>query len=55
MLPVKGVQSPNELSFTSSSYKPVQGMLLIFRSSLRHMVQVGSNTDARVSLSFNFA
>jgi uncharacterized protein (TIGR02466 family) len=55
MLPVKGVQSLNALTFTSCSYKPVQGMLLIFRSSLRHMVQVGSNTDARVSLSFNFA
>jgi uncharacterized protein (TIGR02466 family) len=55
MMPVKGVQSFNALTFTTCSYKPVQGMLLIFRSSLRHMVQVGSNTEPRVSLSFNFA
>jgi len=55
MLLVKGVRSLNALTYTTCSYKPVQGMLLIFRSSLRHMVKVGSNTDPRVSLSFNFA
>ena len=54
MLPVKGIQTPTELSFKDCHYQPQKKTLLIFRSFLRHMVEIGSNTDPRISVAFNF-
>lgn len=54
MFPVKEIQSLNSFSFTSCSYAPQERMLLVFRSSLRHMVQMGKNAEPRISFSFNF-
>ena len=34
--------------------EPKEGLLVIFKSSVRHMVEVGHNEDPRISLSFNF-
>ena len=54
MFPVKEIESRNTYTYMSCTYAAKERMLLIFRSSLRHMVQVGSNKAPRVSLSFNF-
>lgn len=36
-------------------YTPLEGTLLIFRSYLRHMVEIGKNKDPRITLAFNYA
>ena len=54
MLPVKNIPERNSLSFNKIGYTPAEGTLLIFRSSLRHCVQEGTNVDPRISISMNF-
>lgn len=36
-------------------YTPTEGTLLIFRSYLKHMVEIGKNKDPRITLAFNYA
>jgi len=54
MMPVKNFKQLNDLTQDRIDYQPKEGMLLIFRSYLRHCVQSGTNTDPRVSISLNF-
>ncbi len=54
MLPLKNIKDRNELSYIKCSYAPQEGQLLIFRSYLSHMVEPGTNTKERISISINF-
>ena len=54
MLPVKNIPERNSLSFVKVGYKTQGGMLVIFRSYLRHCVQTGSNKEPRISIAMNF-
>lgn len=45
----------NAASFKSCSYKPKNGMLLIFRSNLLHMVERNEENASRISISMNFS
>jgi uncharacterized protein (TIGR02466 family) len=54
MLPLLNIQERNFLSFIRAGYTPKGGMLIIFRSYLRHLVEAGTNTDERISISLNF-
>ena len=54
MMPLKSVQDKNQLSYTRISYAPTQGMLIIFRSYLRHLVEIGTNETPRISIALNF-
>jgi len=54
MLPIKNIPVRNDLSYVKVGYQPTAGTLIIFRSYLRHMVTVGTNTDPRISVAFNF-
>lgn len=50
-LPVKTMKYP---SFKTWSIKPQEGMLVIFRSNVQHMVEKNCSTDKRISISMNF-
>lgn len=54
MMPVRNITKQNDLNFERIDYHPKEGMLIIFRSYLRHCVQQGTNTESRVSISLNF-
>jgi len=54
MLPLKNIAQRNELSFIKVGYQPVEGMLIIFRSYLRHSVLRSTMKDLRISAAFNF-
>jgi uncharacterized protein (TIGR02466 family) len=54
MYPLKTVNNKNQLSYSRISYTPGTGLLLIFRSYLRHAVEPGTNTDPRISIAMNF-
>jgi uncharacterized protein (TIGR02466 family) len=54
MLPIKDIPNRNDLSYIKIGYEPQVGQLLIFRSYLRHMVTLNTNTLPRISVAFNF-
>ena len=54
MISLKNVDEMNNVNSNFVSYQPTEGDLLIFRSSLRHMVKLGYNKEPRVSLAYNF-
>ena len=54
MFPLKSIQTKNTLSYTRIHYTPAPGLLLIFRSYLRHLVEPGTNTEPRISIALNF-
>lgn len=54
MLPVKNITNYNPLSFRNAYYEPKPGTLMIFRSYLRHMVEVNQSNEDRISIAFNF-
>jgi uncharacterized protein (TIGR02466 family) len=54
MLPLKNLSNDNELTYKTCKYRAVTNRAVIFRSYLEHMVQKGTNTEDRISLSFNF-
>jgi uncharacterized protein (TIGR02466 family) len=54
MKPLKTVKQRNQLSFTKISQPATEGGLIIFRSYMRHLVQPGTNTTPRISISMNF-
>ena len=54
MISLKNVDEMNNVNSNFVSYQPTEGDLLIFRSSLRHMVKMGYNKEPRVSLAYNF-
>ena len=54
MLPIAKISERNALSFEKIGYEPEEGMLLIFRSYLRHAVKEGTNTEPRISFALNF-
>jgi hypothetical protein len=53
MMPLKKLDT-NLLSLENCTYSAVDNRLIIFRSYLEHMVARGTNTEDRISLSFNF-
>lgn len=55
MFPVKNIREKNQLSYTRIHYTPKSGLLLIFRSYLRHLVEPGTNADPRISIALNFS
>jgi uncharacterized protein (TIGR02466 family) len=55
MFPLKSIQKKNQLSYTRINYTPTPGLLLIFRSYLRHCVEPGTNTEPRISIALNFS
>lgn len=52
-LPSYIVQDWNDMTSGTASYKPVQGMLLIFPSWLEHSVTTNLTAEDRISISFN--
>lgn len=54
MLPIGNITERNGLSFQKVGYEAEEGMLIIFRSSLRHAVYAGTNKEPRISFAFNF-
>ena len=54
MLPLKNIETRNELTFTRAWYEPKPRSLIIFRSYLRHGVEPGTNKDPRISIAMNF-
>jgi uncharacterized protein (TIGR02466 family) len=50
-LPIKVM---NYTSFKTFSFSPEEGLLLIFRSNLRHMVEKNTSNDSRISVAMNF-
>lgn len=54
MLPIKDIPVRNDLSYVKVGYQPSAGTLIIFRSYLRHMVTLGTNSEPRISVAFNF-
>lgn len=55
MRPLKDIKDRNEYSFIKVAYPPKQGTLIIFRSYLRHLVEPGTNSTPRISVSMNFS
>jgi len=54
MFPPYNITENNQYNSLAFKVTPKPGLLIIFKSSLRHMVELGSNKEPRVSLSFNF-
>lgn len=54
MLPIKEIKTPTEMSFRTCSYQPEEGTLLIFRSYMRHMVEICKNDSTRITIALNF-
>jgi uncharacterized protein (TIGR02466 family) len=54
MFPLKDIQHKNKLNITRVMFPAKQGLLLIFRSYLRHLVEQGSNIVPRISLALNY-
>jgi uncharacterized protein (TIGR02466 family) len=54
MLPISNISERNDLSYFKIGYEPEEGMLLIFRSYLRHAVRAGTNKEPRISFALNF-
>lgn len=54
MIPVKNISEETELSYKKCFYSPSDGTLLIFRSYLKHMVEIGNNDEPRITAAFNF-
>ena len=52
MMPLD-IMTHNEISNQSTSYKPIEGSLVIFRSSLRHGVYPNQSDQPRISLAMN--
>ena len=53
MLPVIGIKQHNDLSFKDYSFNPIQNSLIIFRSYMRHMVELQSVDFERISVAVN--
>ena len=54
MFPLKDIKYKNKLNITRIKFPARQGLLLIFRSYLRHLVEQGTNTVPRISLALNY-
>jgi uncharacterized protein (TIGR02466 family) len=54
MVPIKNISDPTEASYRTCHYSPTENTLLIFRSYLRHMVELGQNEEPRISIALNF-
>jgi uncharacterized protein (TIGR02466 family) len=54
MLPIKNIDNYNYWSNRVAHFTPEAGMLIIFRSYLRHMVEMNNNTAPRISIAMNF-
>ena len=55
MMPVKNISSPGNLNFERINIPPQEGLLIIFRSYLRHCVNQGFNTEPRISIALNYS
>ena len=55
MMPIKGIKKIGDLSIQRIWYTPEEGMLIIFRSYLRHSVRMGTNTEPRISIALNYS
>ena len=53
MFPIP-VAKPNPYNYDQLWYKPIKGMLLIFKSDSMHMVEKKVTDDIRISFSYNF-
>jgi len=54
MLPIKNIDNYNMCSNRIAHFTPQAGTILIFRSYLRHMVEMNRSKDPRISVAFNF-
>ena len=56
MLPLKNIMTDrNDLTYEATNYSAETGKLLLFRSFVPHLVQQGTNTIDRITLSANYA
>jgi len=55
MISLKNVVKYDFITAETAVYLPKEKSLIAFRSYLKHMVQIGTNKEPRISLSFNFA
>ena len=53
MLPVKDIKQYNNISFKTYSFNPIQNSLIIFRSHIRHMVELQTINFERISVAVN--
>lgn len=54
MMPLKEIDSLNNLNFGNASFDPIENSLIIFRSYLPHMVKPGTNKIGRISVALNY-
>ena len=54
MVSLRNIVEFNKFNSTYMSLQPKERTLLIFRSSLQHMVKMGTNKKPRISLALNF-
>jgi uncharacterized protein (TIGR02466 family) len=54
MLPIKNIENYNPLSYRNAFYSPDPGTLIIFRSNLRHMVELNKSNEQRITVAFNY-
>lgn len=55
MCGITNIKEFNEYNFSTKNCLPKERSLIIFRSYLRHMVEMGMNEEPRISIAFNFA
>ena len=53
MLPIQGITENNEFNHTFFKIFPKERSLVIFRSSVQHMVEPGQNECERISVAYN--
>ena len=51
---IEDISEDNDSVMNAQEYEVKEGMLIIFKSSLRHRVPEGLNTDPRISIAMNF-
>jgi len=53
MLPIISIKQHNDLSLKTCSFNPIQNSLIIFRSYMRHMVELQTVDFERISVAVN--
>ena len=54
MLSLRGMVEYNRINSTYWGFQPMERSLMIFKSSLQHMVKMGINKKPRISLALNY-
>ena len=55
MIPLKNIEKFNNFSSSNVMYSPPEKSLLVFKSNLKHNVNLNKSKDPRITISCNFA